>query len=69
MKKSKAKKIKKKETIADLIKNNPEAERILNEEGLLCSDCPYAIYESVEQGAAVHGLDAKKILKKLKKTN
>jgi hybrid cluster-associated redox disulfide protein len=59
------KKINKDEMIADVIRRNPRAGRILFQEGLTCGGCPIAINETIEQGCLAHGMDPAKILKKL----
>ena len=59
------KKINKDDMIAEVIRKNPKAGRILFEEGLTCGGCPIAINETIEQGCLVHGMDPAKILKKL----
>ncbi len=59
------KKISKDNMISDVIRKNPKAGKILFKEGLTCSGCPIATYETIEQGCLAHGIDSLKILKKL----
>jgi len=61
----KEQKINKKMTFAEIMQKNPEAGFILMEEGLHCAGCGMAAYETLEQGAMAHGLDADKLVKKI----
>ena len=56
----KTKKPKKKETIAEALKNNPQMKNWLASQGMHCADCPFAMYETYEEGAALHGIKPKK---------
>jgi len=50
----------------------PEAAEILMNKGMHCIGCGMAMFETLEQGAMVHGLDADELVneinKKLQKT-
>jgi len=65
MKIQKNKKINKKMSFSEVMKNNPEAAEILMNEGMHCFGCPMAMSETLEQGAAAHGINADKIVLKL----
>lgn len=58
-------KIKKDMTFAELMDKYPEAAFHLMEMGLMCGGCPMAQFETIEQGCEAHGVDVKKVLKKL----
>ncbi|WP_058486622.1 DUF1858 domain-containing protein [Defluviitalea phaphyphila] len=51
--------------IADILKINPNAARILMESGMGCLGCPSSQGESLEDAAAVHGIDVNSLLEKL----
>jgi hydroxylamine reductase len=53
--------------VAELLNKKPEAAEVLFKEGLFCLGCPHASSETLEQACKGHGLDVKKILKKLNK--
>lgn len=53
--------------ITDLVTNFPETEEILMEFGLGCVGCPMSNTETVEQGAASHGLDPETVITSVKK--
>ena len=57
--------LKKDMTFAELIKVNPKAAMRLAEMGLFCGGCPMAQFETIEQGAVAHGVDAEKLIKEL----
>ncbi|NLJ78055.1 MAG: DUF1858 domain-containing protein [Tissierellia bacterium] len=52
-------------TIGELIRNKPEAVDTLLRFGLGCVGCPASQMESVEEAAAVHGLNLDDLLKAL----
>lgn len=68
--------INKKMSFAEIIQRNSDAIEVLLGKGMHCIGCLMAMYESLEDGAASHGLDADelvdeingKIKKKGKKT-
>lgn len=53
--------------IIDILKQEkaPELAQILQENGMHCLGCLMAHGESLEQAAAVHGIDADELIKKL----
>jgi hybrid cluster-associated redox disulfide protein len=51
--------------IGQLLKDKPEAAEILFQYGMGCIGCPSAQMESLEQAAAVHGIDLTELLKSL----
>ena len=59
------KKITKDMTFAELIAHDKEAAGKLADKGLFCGGCPMAQFETIEQGAAAHGVDADKLVKEL----
>jgi hybrid cluster-associated redox disulfide protein len=77
MKTSKTKKVLKKSgkkitadmKIGDLIEENPEAMETLYEVGFGCVGCPMSVYETIGQGAAVHGMTKKDVQELVKELN
>ena len=59
--------IKKNMLIGDLVKKHPGSVEIMLEHGLHCVGCSVATWETLEQGAASHGIDADKLVKELNK--
>ena len=53
--------------IGDLIRSKPEAIEILMSFGMGCVGCPASQMESLEQAAAVHGLDIDSLMTALTK--
>lgn len=53
--------------IAELIRNKPEAIETLLSFGLGCIGCPASQMESLEEAAAVHGLDVNELILALNK--
>ncbi len=51
--------------IGDILKIKPNAASILMSFGMGCLGCPSSQMESLEQAAAVHGIDVEQIIKKL----
>jgi len=51
--------------IADILKNKPESANVLIANGMGCLGCPSAQSETLEQAAAVHGMDVEKLLSEL----
>lgn len=70
VKKLKSKKIKitKDMTFIEVIKKYPETTETFLEHGLACIGCPFAMQETIEQGAKAHGINLKKLIKELNKT-
>lgn len=59
------KKITKNMTFAELIEKNPEVVEKLMGMGMHCCQCPMARLETIEQGAAAHGLNPDKVIEEL----
>ena len=52
-------------TIVQVMRARPDAvEKLLNM-GMGCGGCQFAMMETIEQGAMVHGLDVDRVLKEL----
>jgi len=51
--------------IIDVVKNHPETVNVFQKHGLSCIGCPFAMMETLEQGAKSHGIDLEKLLKDL----
>ena len=51
--------------IGQLLKEKPEAAEILFQYGMGCIGCPSAQMETLEQAAAVHGIDLEELIKSL----
>ena len=60
--------ITKKTTLLEASKNK-KAVKVLAEHGLHCVGCPFALMETIEQGAKAHGMSDEKIKKILKEIN
>ena len=61
--------ITKKDLIMDIIKQKPDAHKIMVEFGLHCIGCGGAAYESLEDGAKAHGLTDKQIKEEVDNIN
>jgi len=44
-------------SIGEVVKKHPETVAIFERHGLGCLGCQAALFESIEQGAEVHGVD------------
>jgi len=49
--------------IRDLLTKYPRAAEIFAASGMACLGCAASMFETVEQGAAAHGIDLDKLLK------
>lgn len=49
-------------TIAEILRQNPETAKILQQFGMHCIGCAIAGGESLEDAAKAHGIELKKIL-------
>jgi len=58
-------KITKNMTFAELMVEDRGAAEKLAERGLFCGGCPMAQFETIENGAAAHGVDVDELLKEL----
>ena len=54
-------------SINDVVEKYPETIDIFMKYGLSCIGCPFAMMESIEQGAKSHGINIKELLKDLNK--
>ncbi len=52
-------------TIAEILRQKPEAARVLQKFGMHCIGCVVAAGESLEDAARVHGIDLQELLKAL----
>jgi hydroxylamine reductase len=59
--------------IGDVIKAYPQAATVMAKMGIHCIGCHGAAFETIEEGAFIHGIDAndlcKKINRKIRKKN
>jgi len=67
-KKAKKQEITKDMTFIEVIKKYPETTETFLEHGMACIGCPFAMQETIEQGAKAHGINLKKLIKELNKT-
>lgn len=51
--------------VCEVIDLNDEVETILEQNGMLCSGCPGATQETLEEAAEGHGISIAKLLKEL----
>jgi len=58
-------KITKDMTFAELISADADVAMKLAERGLFCGGCPMAQFETIEDGANAHGVDADELIKEL----
>ncbi len=61
--------VKRSMTFAEILEKHPESANILFESGLHCIGCGMAMYETLEQGAKMHGMNKKQIDELIKKVN
>ena len=59
--------INKKMSIEDVVKKHPETIATFERHGLGCLGCQAALFESIEQGAEVHGVDADALIADINK--
>jgi hybrid cluster-associated redox disulfide protein len=52
-------------SIEDIVKKYPETILIFEKYGLGCVGCQAALFENIEQGAEVHGIDVDTLIKDL----
>ena len=57
-------KIKTSMTFAELLKY-PEAIEVLMAKGFHCIGCPSSTFETIQQGAQMHGIDPKKLVEEI----
>jgi len=58
-------KITKDMVILDIVQNYPDTFDVFQKYGFHCIGCPSAQFENLEQGANVHGIDVKQLVKDL----
>jgi hybrid cluster-associated redox disulfide protein len=51
--------------MGEVLREHPETVQVFMEHGLHCVGCQVAFMETIEQGAAAHGIDVDKLLKDL----
>ena len=59
--------INRKMSIEEVVKKHPETIATFERHGLGCLGCQAALFESIEQGAEVHGIDADALIADLNK--
>lgn len=52
-------------TFSEAMQKDPEVAWTLMQNGMHCVGCGMGMYETIEQGAMIHGLDADKLIKEL----
>lgn len=52
-------------TIEDVVEQFPETTQVFSRYGVGCLGCSAAQYDSIGEGAAVHGLDAEELVQEL----
>ncbi len=52
-------------TIEEVVQRFPDTVRVFSHFGVACLGCSAAHYDNIEQGAALHGLNADDLLKAL----
>ena len=67
--KKKQKMIRKDMSFAEILENNPESIEILFRRGMHCIGCGMAQFETLEQGAMMHGIDANELVKEINNEN
>ena len=60
--------IERKTAIEEVLARYPETLKVFEEFGLGCAGCKAALFESIEQGAQVHGVDVDKLIEGLVQT-
>lgn len=58
-------KISKGMTIHEIVQKYPKTQEVFIKFGMTCFGCPFALQETLEQGALSHGIEIDKILKSL----
>ena len=51
--------------IGEVVAKYPETVKVFGDVGLGCAGCKAALFESIEQGARVHGIDVDRLLEGL----
>ena len=55
--------------IGEVVRDHPETVEVFLKYGLHCIGCPASMMETVEQGAAGHGMDEEEITKLVEELN
>ena len=55
-------------SINEVLNKYPESMKVFEDFGLGCVGCEAALFENIEQGAQVHGVDVDRLLAGLKET-
>lgn len=58
--------IDKRTTVEEVLTKYPQTVEVFDRMGLGCAGCSAAVFENIEQCAAVHGVDADELLENLK---
>ena len=58
-------KLDKNTTFGDLLEKHPECVEILMGVGMHCIGCPASNFETIEQGAMMHGINPDELIKKI----
>lgn len=56
-------------TFAEIMEKHPDAANVLFNSGMHCIGCGMAMYETLEQGCLIHGMNKKQIDELIKKLN
>jgi hybrid cluster-associated redox disulfide protein len=59
--------INRKMSIEEVVRNYPETIGTFERHGLECLGCQAALFENIEQGAEIHGIDVEALIKDLNK--
>jgi len=57
----------KKMSFSELIEKYPKSVEVLMESGMHCIGCAASAFETIEQGAIIHGLNPDELVKKINK--
>jgi hybrid cluster-associated redox disulfide protein len=60
--------IDRKMSIDDVVKKYPETIAVFEQYGLGCVGCQAALFENIQQGAEIHGIDVDALVKSLNNT-
>ncbi len=60
--------IDKRTAIREVLAQCPQTARVFEEFGLGCAGCEAALFETIEQGAQVHGVDVDSLVEGLRRT-
>ncbi|HBE72851.1 MAG TPA: disulfide oxidoreductase [candidate division Zixibacteria bacterium] len=52
-------------TIMEVVNKHPQCIRVFYQHGLFCIGCSVAYRETVEQGAAAHGIEVEQLMREL----